>query len=70
MEWEGRRASTNVEDRRGRATKGIIGGGIGGGIVVIVIMLIVTFCGDDPAQILNNTQFTNSAVTSIYQETE
>jgi uncharacterized protein len=64
MKWQGRRTSTNVEDRRGLSTKGIVGGGVGGGILVIVIMLIVTFCGGDPAQILNNT------VATTYQETQ
>ena len=72
MKWQGRRTSTNVEDRRGLATKGIIGGGIGGGILTLVIMLIVTFCGGNPAQVPNSTQLTNtnSGVSSTYQETQ
>jgi len=28
MDWKGRRTSTNVEDKRGRSVKGIVGGGI------------------------------------------
>jgi predicted metalloprotease len=70
MKWQGRRTSTNVEDRRGFPVKGAVGGGIGGGLLILVIMLIVTFCGGDPGQVLNSTQVTNSEVTSAYQETQ
>ena len=71
MKWQGRRTSTNVEDRRGRTTKGIIGGGVGGGILVLVIMLILNFCGGgDLSQIPIDTQLANSAVTTTYQETQ
>ena len=45
MKWQGRRTSTNVEDRRGKAVKGAIGGGVGGGLLILVIMLILNFCG-------------------------
>jgi predicted metalloprotease len=71
MKWQGRRASTNVEDRRGRVVKGAVGGGVGGGILIAVIMLILNFCGGgDLSQIPIDTQLANSAVTSTYQETQ
>ncbi|MGZ5486093.1 MAG: neutral zinc metallopeptidase, partial [Nitrososphaeraceae archaeon] len=65
MRWQGRRASTNVEDRRGRVVKGAVGGGVGGGILVLVIMLVLNFCGGgDLSQIPIDTQLTSSAVTT------
>ncbi len=71
MKWQGRRTSTNVEDRRGKTVKGAIGGGVGGGILLIVIILLLNFCGGgDLSQTLNNTQLGSQAVTTTYQETE
>lgn len=49
MKWEGRRQSSNVEDRRGMK-----GGGkfvAGGGIIGIIIFLIVTFGGEQGKQV-------------------
>jgi uncharacterized protein len=70
MKWQGR-TSTNVEDRRGSAIKGIIGCGLGGGFLVIAILLLVTFCCEgDLSQVLNNSQFFNSAVNATYLETQ
>ncbi|MET0634866.1 MAG: neutral zinc metallopeptidase [Chitinophagaceae bacterium] len=42
MQWRGRRASTNVDDRRG-----VSGGGIaaGGGVIGVIIYLLYTFLG-------------------------
>jgi len=49
MKLEGRRESTNVEDRRGKKTVAAAGGlGIGG----IIIALIVMFMGGDPSQVM------------------
>ena len=71
MKWQGRRQSTNVEDRRGRVVKGAVGGGVGGGILILVITLILTYCGGgDLSQIPIDTQLTSSAVTTAYQETQ
>ena len=67
MKWQGRRKSTNVEDRRGLPTKGIVGGGVGGGILIAVIILILNFCGGVD---LNNSQLDNQEVATTYQETE
>ena len=49
MRWEGRRESTNVEDRRG------MGGGAmlaGGGLGAIVIAILVTLLGGNPGDVL------------------
>src|SRR5665811_311683 len=72
MKWQGRRQSTNVEDRRGINVKGAaIGGGVGGGILIAVVMLILNFCGGgDMSQIPIDTQLANEAVTTTYQETQ
>ena len=64
MEWKGRRASTNVEDRRGMS-KGIVGGGIG----TIILVILYALLGGNPADIINQTQVNNSGQTSNYQET-
>lgn len=49
MRWQGRRASSNVEDRRsGGGGKKVVGGGIG----VLVIAVIIYFMGGDPTEVL------------------
>ena len=51
MKWEGRRQSTNVEDRRGMSTGGIVAGG---GILGLLVYLLYAFLGGsdiDPSQI-------------------
>ncbi|MEM1436185.1 MAG: neutral zinc metallopeptidase [Pseudomonadota bacterium] len=55
MKWEGRRQSSNVEDRRGRGrglSRGAkVGGGLGGmGIVAAVVMVLL---GADPMQVIS-----------------
>ena len=51
MKLEGRRESTNVEDRRGKRTVAAAGGiGIGG----ILIYLLISFLGGDPSQVMEN----------------
>lgn len=49
MRWQGRRGSSNVEDRRGRG-RAIAAGG--GGLGVIVLVLLVALMGGDPQQLL------------------
>ena len=57
MKLDGRRESTNVEDRRGKKTVATAGGlGIGG----IIIALIVMFMGGDPSQVTQQLQQGNS----------
>ena len=71
MKLEGRRESTNVEDRRGMSG-GAIAGGIGGG--ALLIALIVMLLGGDPTQVLQQagtTQTTqNTEVTFTQEEQE
>lgn len=50
MLWQGRRESTNVEDRRGLSGGHVaVGGGIGGIIIVLILSLIM---GKNPLQLL------------------
>lgn len=64
MKWQGRRKSSNVEDRRGMGGKTVIGGGLG-----IVIFLIVTLLGGNPGDIINNLPMDNSNSNVPYEET-
>ncbi|MBN1627400.1 MAG: neutral zinc metallopeptidase [Deltaproteobacteria bacterium] len=67
MRWQGRRQSSNVEDRRGlTAKKGIVGGGLG----TIIIVLAIYFLGGDPSQVLNTLQVDTSRTSSTYVGTE
>ncbi|WP_342562634.1 neutral zinc metallopeptidase [Paenibacillus sp. FSL R7-0345] len=72
MKWQGRRGSSNVEDRRGSGGGGggkLIGGGIGGIILVVVVTLL---SGGNVGDILGNlTSGGTTATTSNtpYQET-
>lgn len=65
MLWKGRRQSANVEDRRGRAPKVLVGGGIG----TIIVVLAIYFLGGDPTQILNTMQGQNTQPTAPYEGT-
>ncbi|WP_309090799.1 neutral zinc metallopeptidase [Domibacillus sp.] len=65
MKWQGRRGSSNVEDRRGMGGKAVLGGGLGG--VGLIIVLIFTLLGGDPSQLLGGISGTN---TVPYEETE
>ncbi|HEX2900380.1 MAG TPA: neutral zinc metallopeptidase, partial [Bacteroidia bacterium] len=62
MDWKGRQASTNVEDRRGGGGGGFRGRGgrgfktVGGlGLGGIIIAVVVMFLGGDPSQVMNST---------------
>lgn len=65
MRWKGRRESSNVEDRRGGYSKGMVGGGIGS----VVVILLIYFLGGDPSQIMNTPQLDDQTTTSSYQGT-
>ena len=66
MRMEGRRESSNVEDRRGKRTVAAAGGlGIGG----ILIYLLISFLGGDPSQLAQNMNTTQVEQTGEpYQE--
>ena len=50
MQLEGRRQSTNVEDRRGSSTAKTVGGlGLGGIVIVGIIYMLL---GKNPAEVL------------------
>ena len=61
MKLDGRRQSSNVEDRRGQKTAVAAGGlGIGG----ILIYLLISFLGGDPSQVVQNLPSTQTEQTT------
>lgn len=68
MRWQGRRKSSNVEDRRGRSAGGF--GGIGklGGGFGIIILLIFTLLGGDPGALLGSNQSNIPGIEAPYEE--
>ena len=54
MQWEGRRKSSNMEDRRGMRTTGKVA--TGAGIIGILFLLIQAFMGGDSAQLVQALQ--------------
>jgi predicted metalloprotease len=67
MQWKGRRGSGNVEDRRGRGGRTLVGGGIGG----IIILLIATLLGGgNPGDLLNSITGAGSDTSVPYEETQ
>ena len=72
MNLEGRRESTNVEDRRGMSGGAMAGIGLGGG--AIILALIVMLLGGDPTAVLQQagtttqTEQTNVEFTQEEQE--
>jgi len=68
MRWEGRRGSSNVEDRRGISTRGLATGGGIGIVGFVAIYLIVSLLGGDPSQVLEQMQGgTTEQTTSTYE---
>ncbi|WP_106533732.1 KPN_02809 family neutral zinc metallopeptidase [Planomicrobium soli] len=66
MKWQGRRASRNVEDRRGMGGGGkLVGGGLGG----LVLVLIVALMGGDPTAVLNELGGAGTGSGQPYVET-
>lgn len=56
MKWQGRRGSSNIEDRRRRPSRRIAGGGSIGGVGLLVIVVVGYFLGVDVTPLLNGTQ--------------
>jgi uncharacterized protein len=54
MKWEGRRQSSNMEDRRGMGTGGKVLAG--GGLIGVVFLVIQMFLGGDNAQLMQELQ--------------
>jgi predicted metalloprotease len=67
MQWQGRRESDNVEDRRGMSGKKIA---FGGGAIGIIILLVQFFMGGDPAQLLNQANVNQAADAPLSAEDE
>ncbi|SDE10988.1 hypothetical protein SAMN02799630_04725 [Paenibacillus sp. UNCCL117] len=68
MQWKGRRASSNVEDRRGMGGMGggkLIGGGVGGIILVIIVMLM----GGNPGDMLQRMGTAGTSTSAPYTQT-
>ncbi len=65
MKWRGRRESTNVEDRRGKGSTAIVGGGIG----TVIIALVVLFLGGDPSELLGSITDGDTTQNQPYEET-
>lgn len=66
MQLEGRRKSSNVEDRRSNSA--LVGGGLGlGGIIIVGLILLLT--GQDPTQVLSYVD-DGTTQTGEYVETE
>ncbi|WP_342421273.1 neutral zinc metallopeptidase [Paenibacillus sp. FSL E2-0178] len=63
MKWQGRRGSSNVEDRRGSRGGGgkLIGGGISGIIIVVIVTLL---SGGNIGDIMGNLTSTGSSTGS------
>lgn len=63
MRWQGRRESSNVEDRRGRAPVGRMG--IGGGLGGLLLLLLFAFLTDqNPLDLLTSVDSTSPAPAS------
>lgn len=65
MKWQGRRQSTNIEDRRGMSRGGLLAGG---GITGIIIIIVALFMGVDPTQLLQQVDTGGGGVTDIQSE--
>ncbi|MFA6234531.1 MAG: neutral zinc metallopeptidase [Bacteroidota bacterium] len=65
MRWQGRRESSNVEDRRGFTSRKLVGGGIGSIILILAIYLL----GGDPSQFINDQQTVSTEPAEAYQQT-
>ncbi|QSF44091.1 KPN_02809 family neutral zinc metallopeptidase [Paenibacillus tianjinensis] len=67
MKWQGRRGSSNVEDRRGMGGGGkMVGGGIGGIILVVIVTLL---SGGNVGDILGGLTSGGTTSNAPYQET-
>jgi uncharacterized protein len=66
MRWQGRRESSNVEDRRGVSAGKVAGGGIGG----IVLLIAIYMLGGDPSQLMNTLEGGGSNTGAPVEQTE
>ncbi|MEM9933646.1 MAG: neutral zinc metallopeptidase [Bacteroidota bacterium] len=59
MRWQGRKGSSNIEDRRGSGTGRKVGTGFGLGTIVIIILALLF--GQNPLQVLQQVQQTGGS---------
>jgi predicted metalloprotease len=59
MRWQGRRRSSNIEDRRGQRRSTVLGGGIG----TIVLILVALYFGIDPSFLIQGMSSNSSSVS-------
>ena len=59
MRWEGRRESSNIEDRRGSG--GNFGGGKGTGVLGIIILLVGAYYGVDLSGLVGTPDFSGQS---------
>ncbi|MHB8963077.1 MAG: KPN_02809 family neutral zinc metallopeptidase [Saccharofermentanales bacterium] len=68
MKWQGRRTSTNVEDRRSSTgTRAVIGGGMGIGTIIIAI--IIALMGGNPGDLIPGIVPTSTTQNESYVAT-
>lgn len=68
MKWQGRKTSSNVEDRRGKGGGKAIAG-VGGGLGLIIV-IIITLLGGNPEDLMGNLGTTDQQSSSVpYEET-
>jgi len=66
MRWQGRKGSSNVDDRRGARGGGkVIGGGFG-----LLLIIIVALLGGDPGKILDATDNLGQGTEQPYEATQ
>jgi predicted metalloprotease len=68
MQWQGRRRSTNVEDRRGTGGGGGFGGGrriaVGGGLGGVALIVLYLLFGGDLSQLIQGSPETTATTTA------
>jgi predicted metalloprotease len=68
MRWQGRRKSTNVEDRRGMSGRHVaFGGGIGGIVIILILSLLL---GKNPLTLLQNMDLGGTATEQVSPQTQ
>src|SRR4051812_40301726 len=67
MKWQGRRRSSNVEDRRGKGSGKAIAG-VGGGLGLIIV-IIISLLGGNPGDLIGNIGTTEQSSSIPYEET-
>ena len=69
MRWEGRRESSNIEDRRGSGG-GNFGGGKGTGVLGIIILLVGAYYGVDLSGLVGTPDFSGQSSQQLETQEE